>query len=163
MFHKLIVCEQYFIIFLYNIRDEFPNGYKQQYGMIYSNLSNHSNINLLSLIYFFICVICYRQRREGTTLKNVTPFSTAITSPVSLYGLRMEYSYANVEYDEQGVPQLLVQRNASFRLFGSGWTERTIFVLTEKIGHKGSPCEFPVGDVQEVCIIIFCSTHYLIE
>lgn len=79
---------------------------------------------------------------------------TAYISPVDLFGLRMEYSDAAVDYDEQGVPQLLVQRNASFRLFGSGWTDKTLFVLTEKIGERGGPCEFPVGDVQEVCNIV---------
>lgn len=97
----------------------------------------------------------FRQRRQQEkTLKSVTPLSTASISPVDLFGLRMEYSDATVDYDEQGVPQLLVQRMASFRLFGSGWTDKTIFVLTQKVGVRGSPCEFPVGEVQEVCSII---------
>lgn len=105
---------------------------------------------------FFFKIIFNRQRREGptTTLKNVTPLGTAYLSTVELFGLRMEYSDAAVDYDEQGVPQLLVQRNASFRLFGNGWTDKTLFVLTEKVGEKGGPCEFPVGEVQEVCNIL---------
>lgn len=96
-------------------------------------------------------IFSYRRRRQqGTTLKNVTPLGTAYISPVNFYGLRVEYSDAAVDYDDRGVPQLLVQRNASFRLFGSDWTEKTIFVLTEKIGEKGGPCEFPVGEIQGV-------------
>lgn len=67
----------------------------------------------------------------------------------------MEHSEANVEYDEKGVPQLLIQRNASFRLFGDGWTERTLFILTEKKGVKGSHCEYPKGEIQEVNNTIF--------
>lgn len=86
-------------------------------------------------------------------LKNVTPLATAYMSQVNLFGLRMEYSDAGVDYDEQGVPQLLVQRMALFRLFGSGWSENTLFVLTEKTGERGGPCEFPIGDVQKVCNI----------
>lgn len=103
----------------------------------------------------FFKIIFNRQRREGSpTLKNVTPLGTAYLSEVELFGLRMEFSDAAVDYDEQGVPQLLVQRNASFRLFGSGWTDNTLFVLTEKIGEKGGPCEFPVGVVLKVCIVL---------
>ncbi|XP_050438550.1 unextended protein isoform X2 [Adelges cooleyi] len=94
-----------------------------------------------------------RRRRQGSTLKNVTPLGTAFISPVHLYGLRMEYSDAAVDYDDLGVPQLLVQRNATFRLFGSGWSEKTLFVLTAKIGEKGGPCEFPLGDIQEVTLL----------
>ncbi|XP_060843585.1 unextended protein isoform X1 [Rhopalosiphum padi] len=95
-----------------------------------------------------------RQRRQqGSTLKNVTPLGTAYISPVNFYGLRVEYSDAAIDYDDRGVPQLLVQRNASFRLFGSDWTEKTIFVLTEKVGDKGGPCEFPVGEVQEITLL----------
>lgn len=115
------------------------------------------NINCLN--YFYI--IFNRQRREGATLKNVSELPTVVISPVHVYGLRMEYSNAAVDYDDLGVPQLLVQRNASFRLFGNGWNENTWFVLTEKLGHRGGPCEFPVGDIQEVCItIISYLTHY---
>lgn len=98
---------------------------------------------------------CRQRRQQGSTLKNVTPLGTAYISPVNFYGLRVEYSDAAIDYDDRGVPQLLVQRNASFRLFGSDWTEKTIFVLTEKIGDKGGPCEFPVGEVQEVRIVYF--------
>lgn len=91
-----------------------------------------------------------RRRQQGTTLKNVTPLGTAYLSTVELYGLRMERSDALVDYDDRGVPQILVQRNTTFRLFGSGWTDKTLFVLTEKVGGRGSPCEFPVGDIEEV-------------
>ncbi|VVC46104.1 Hypothetical protein CINCED_3A000052 [Cinara cedri] len=95
-----------------------------------------------------------RRRREQTgTLINVKTLATAFTSPVTLYGLRMEYSDAAVDYDEEGVPQLLVQRNASFRLFGSGWTDKTLFILTEKVGEKGSPCEYPSGEIQEITLL----------
>lgn len=87
-------------------------------------------------------------------LKNVTPLATAFMSQVNLVGLRMEHSDAGVDYDEQGVPQLLVQREALFRLFGNGWSENTLFVLTEKMGDRGGPCEFPVGDVQKVSSIV---------
>ncbi|XP_025407316.1 metal transporter CNNM4 isoform X1 [Sipha flava] len=94
-----------------------------------------------------------RQRRQqGHMLKNVTPLATAYMSQVNLFGLRMEYSDAGVDYDDQGVPQLLVQRMALFRLFGSGWSENTLFVLTEKTGDRGGPCEFPIGEVQKVNI-----------
>lgn len=91
-----------------------------------------------------------RRRQQGTTLKNVTPLGTAYLSTVELYGLRMERSDSLVEYDERGVPRILVQRNITFRLFGSGWTDKTLFVLTEKVGGRGSPCEFPIGDIEEV-------------
>lgn len=95
-------------------------------------------------------MVCRRRRQQGSTLKNVTPLGTAYVSTVELYGLRMESSDALVDYDERGVPQILVQRNTSFRLFGNGWTEKTLFVLTEKVGERGGPCEFPIGDIEEV-------------
>lgn len=94
-------------------------------------------------------------------VKNVSTLPTALMSQVNLFGLRMEYSNAGVDYDEQGVPQLLVQREATFRLFGSGWTENTIFVLTEKTGDRGGPCEFPIGDIQKVCNIISYLIHLI--
>lgn len=103
---------------------------------------------------FYRCIFrgFRRRRRQQTTLKNVQPLGTAYLSLVELYGLRMENSEALVDYDERGVPQILVQRNTTFRLFGSGWTDKTLFVLTEKTGNRGGPCEFPIGDVEEVRI-----------
>ncbi|XP_050531045.1 unextended protein isoform X2 [Daktulosphaira vitifoliae] len=94
-----------------------------------------------------------RQDSRTSLLKGVTSLSTAYLSTVNLFGLRMEHSDAAVDYDEFGVPQLLVQRNTSFRLFGSGWTEHTLFVLTEKSGERGTPCEFPVGEIQKVDLL----------
>lgn len=88
---------------------------------------------------------------------------TAFLSPVELYGFRVEFSESAVDYDERGVPQLLIQRNASFRLFGTGWTDKTIFVLTDIVGERGGPCEFPAGGLQEVrSIIILFSIHCLL-
>lgn len=117
-------------------------------------------INKVSSIFVFFFFFERSRRQQGTTLKNVTPISTHYNSPVTLYGLRMEHSEANVEYNELGVPQLLIQRNASFRFFGDGWTEHTLFMLTEKKGVKGSPCEYPRGEVQEVNNIIFYSNYH---
>lgn len=80
--------------------------------------------------------------------------ATAYISNVQVYGLRLESTDSGIEYDERGVPQLLVERNATFRLFGSGWTENTIFVLTDRVGDLGAPCEFPSGEIQYVSTII---------
>lgn len=91
-----------------------------------------------------------RRRQQGTTLKNVTPLGTAYISNVQVYGLRLEASDAGIEYNDGGVPLLLVERNATFRLFGSGWTENTIFVLTDRKGDLGAACEFPSGEIQYV-------------
>lgn len=104
----------------------------------------------MTFFFFFYRGFLRRRRREQTTLKSVQPLATAYFSAVALYGLRMENSAALVDYDERGVPQILVQRNTTFLLFGSGWTANTLFVLTANPGNRGDPCEFPTGDIERV-------------
>lgn len=70
------------------------------------------------------------------------------SSNVTIYGVLLESSTPPALYDDDGggEPTLLVGSEATYRLFGSGWTEDTIFVWTEQTGEYGSECEYITGD-----------------
>ncbi|XP_072162417.1 unextended protein isoform X2 [Bemisia tabaci] len=69
---------------------------------------------------------------------------------VILYGMRLESAESPAEYDEAGVPELLAGTKATFRLFGSGWTNQTVFALTASSGHRNGYCEHPKDEVAKV-------------
>lgn len=113
----------------------------------------------------FIFYIYSRRRREqqgGGTLKTVSQLNTASESPVRIYGLRIENpNPATVEYSEKGVPTLLVNRNETIRIFGSGWTDNSVFILTDRKASRGEHCEYLTGDILNVRKIVLYSVDCL--
>lgn len=81
-----------------------------------------------------------------TTIVSTTPLSEG----VQLFGFHMERADSAISYTDDGVPQLKFGTVGVLRLFGTGWTENSRFVLTTDNAKKGQPCEFPVGGIQKV-------------
>lgn len=79
---------------------------------------------------------------------------------VILYGMRLESAESPAEYDEAGVPELLAGTKATFRLFGSGWTNQTVFALTASSGHRNGYCEHPKDEVAKVGPVAKASRIY---
>uniref|UniRef100_A0A8D8YKD0 Metal transporter CNNM2 n=1 Tax=Cacopsylla melanoneura TaxID=428564 RepID=A0A8D8YKD0_9HEMI len=86
-----------------------------------------------------------------------------VESHVELYGLRLESSSSSPEFSDEGVPRLLVNTQAVFRVFGRGWTDDTLFVLSGNAGNKGDMCEFPVGQVIKIDVETKTETTALIQ
>lgn len=75
-----------------------------------------------------------------------------VASPVIVYGFKLEQSDSTPEVDDDGVPALLVGSAGVLRLFGTGWTPDTRFVLTDRAGKQGEFCEFPLKAEQKVSL-----------
>ncbi|XP_046658340.1 unextended protein isoform X2 [Homalodisca vitripennis] len=72
-----------------------------------------------------------------------------VVSKVKVYGFKLEDSEKPVDIAESGIPELLVGTSGVLRLFGSGWTNHTKFVLTDENLEEGAICEYPIGVNQE--------------
>lgn len=55
----------------------------------------------------------------------------------------MESSESAPGFTDDGVPELLSAKMATFRLFGFGFSERTVVTFTEEIGVFGGSCQLP--------------------
>lgn len=78
------------------------------------------------------------------------PDETTVPQPFSLVppniriiGLRLESSETPATYTEDGVPELMSSKKATFRLFGFGFSERTVITFTEEVGVYRGSCQLP--------------------
>lgn len=62
---------------------------------------------------------------------------------IRIIGLRLESSESTATYTDDGIPELLSSKMATFRLFGHGFTERTVVTFTEEVGIYGGSCQLP--------------------
>lgn len=65
------------------------------------------------------------------------------TPNIRIIGLRLESSESSAGFTDDGVPELLSSKMATFRLFGFGFSERTVVTFTEEIGVYGGSCQLP--------------------
>lgn len=68
---------------------------------------------------------------------------TLDTENIRIIGLRLESSESTATYTDDGVPELLSSKLATFRLFGVGFSERTVVTFTEEVGIYGGSCQLP--------------------
>lgn len=63
---------------------------------------------------------------------------------LKLYGVRLEKSDPKADYNDDGnaEPTLFVGADATFRLFGHGWTPGGTFAWTEKTDTFGGKCNY---------------------
>lgn len=71
--------------------------------------------------------------------------ATPNTAPIRIDGLRVETSDRDASYTEEGVPELMSFTKAVFRLFGTGFTEKTVVTITEVKNQYGGPCILPAA------------------
>lgn len=118
----------------------------------YCFLEQRSVCNVKSWVCCSVADDLTKQKRWS--VRNVGPDSASdtATSPVVVYGFKLERSERTPEVDEDGVPALLVGSTGVLRLFGSGWTPDTRFVLTDGVGKRGDFCEFPFQANQKVSL-----------
>lgn len=76
---------------------------------------------------------------ETSVPKEITLF----TPNIRIIGLRLESSESDPTFTEDGVPELLSGQKATFRLFGHGFSERTVITFTEESGIYGGSCQLP--------------------
>ncbi len=76
---------------------------------------------------------------DETTIKEFT----LVPPNIRIIGLRLESSESSATYTDDGVPELLSLKLATFRLFGFGFSERTVVTLTEERGVYGGSCQKP--------------------
>lgn len=62
---------------------------------------------------------------------------------LSILGIRVDSS-GSAEYEEEGIPSLLVGSEAILRIFGSGITSSTVIALTRDVNKPGGSCLLPV-------------------
>ncbi|KAJ6633528.1 Unextended protein, partial [Pseudolycoriella hygida] len=70
---------------------------------------------------------------------------TLATPSTRIIGLRLESSEMPPTFTEDGVPELMSARKATFRLFGVGFSERTVITFTEEAGIYGGACQLPAS------------------
>lgn len=68
---------------------------------------------------------------------------TLVPPNIRIIGLRLENSESTAKYTDDGVPELLSSKMATFRLFGFGFSERTVVTFTEEVGVYGGSCQLP--------------------
>lgn len=68
---------------------------------------------------------------------------TLVPPIIRIIGLRLESSESEAGYTDDGVPELMSSKMATFRLFGHGFSERTVVTFTEEIGVYGGSCQLP--------------------
>lgn len=76
---------------------------------------------------------------ETTVPKHIT----LVPPNTRIIGLRLESSEVPPTFTEDGVPELLSSKSATFRLFGYGFSERTVVTFTEEVGVYGGSCQLP--------------------
>lgn len=66
-------------------------------------------------------------------------------------------------YSDDGVPELMSSRMATFRLFGTGFSERTVVTFTEEVGVYGGSCQLPSSGQFRVVKDSLTPTTVLVE
>lgn len=78
-----------------------------------------------------------------TTSHNSRPTVGRRTAAIRIDGVRVEGSDHEVTYTDDGVPELMGGTRVTFRLFGSGFSNRTVVTLTEESTVYGGGCIQP--------------------
>lgn len=60
-------------------------------------------------------------------------------------GIRIETSERDPSFTDEGVPELMSGKKAVFRLFGSGFSDRTVITFTEEQNVYGGSCLLPAS------------------
>lgn len=68
---------------------------------------------------------------------------TLVPPNIRIIGIRLESSESSSGFTEDGVPELRSSEKATFRLFGFGFSERTVVTFTEERGVYGGSCQLP--------------------
>lgn len=71
---------------------------------------------------------------------------------IKLTGFRVERVYKNSEIDDDGIPTLLANTNATLRIFGSGITNNTVITFTKQKGTFGNICVMPITEAFPVTV-----------
>lgn len=66
-------------------------------------------------------------------------------APIRIDGVRVETSDRDASYTDEGVPELMSFTKVVFRLFGTGFTEKTVITITEVKNQYGGPCILPAA------------------
>lgn len=87
-------------------------------------------------------------RNTNTNFKSVksdpAPHTISLVPPnIRIIGLRLESSESPPTYTADGVPELMSNTKATFRLFGYGFTEQTVVTFTEENGAYRGSCQLP--------------------
>lgn len=90
-----------------------------------------------------------RARREENGTELLDP---NIIGNIKIRGLRLEASYKEAEYDDNGVPGVLADAEHTLRLFGEEFTERMTVTFTRLNGTFGQICVMPAVEGFSVSI-----------
>lgn len=133
------------------------SGVKEQYAEGYLCYRGETGTDLhhMGLGFRFVTKSFQRTIRDASTnFKSVhndrLPEDTSVPKEITLFtpniriiGLRLESSDSDPTFTEDGVPELQSTQKATFRLFGHGFSERTVVTFTEEAGVYGGSCQLP--------------------
>lgn len=82
---------------------------------------------------------------------------------LQVLGLRLEIHEKEVEYDDDGVPEVLADTEHTIRIFGNGFTETMLITFTERQITSDRSCQFPKSS-REFPVVekTLCTSHLLI-
>ncbi|XP_044740293.1 unextended protein isoform X2 [Chrysoperla carnea] len=72
------------------------------------------------------------------------------SEPVQLTGFRVEKSEKGLEFDEGGIPTILIHMPTTIRVYGIRITENTLFTFTKEDHPYGKTCLMPVTEAFQV-------------
>lgn len=102
-----------------------------------------SSINFSVIILLNVALVCCAVDNAGV-LQNTTDIATV--NDIRITGLRVENNEAEVSFNDKTVPELIENTKVTLRLFGYGFTNKTVIKFTPFACNSILYQEFPVLD-----------------